>query len=212
MNTNYPQILFEVQQFLVESALNLKGGSNEDGRVASIEKEDDVINALLSRYDCIKGKKRHWFDIAIKDITGEWIYCNIKISNGKTDNALQKKGIVHSLTNLHESRIPGSMNMNTMHRLLVSNMLDNRNYYREYYYIYLDKNENVVIIRSLCDIEYMQSNPSNILQINWCKEKQRLELNPSEDIVEIKNKVCKVIVTSIIKYIDTCSELLNAYK
>lgn len=218
MNANYPEILFVVQRFLEECALNLTGGSNEDGRVASIEKETDVIDALQSKFgaDCKKGKKREWFDVAFKGPSGEWIYCNIKISNSRSktaDNALQKKGIVHSLTKLHESRIPNQMNFNTMHRLLMAEPLSERNYYREYYYIHLDKNENVVMIRSVCDIIHMQSNPSNILQISWGKEKQRLELvEVCESIEEIREKICNVIVASIIKYLETSLDIIIAYQ
>lgn len=213
MNPKYPQVLFEIQSFLQSQAFQLQGGSHEDGRVVSLAKEDVIRDALMSNFDCVKGKNRQWFDIAITSESGEMNYCNIKISSGETpDNAFQKKGIVHSLTNLHESRIPGSMSINEMHRLLMNHPLVERDYEREYYFIYIDKKDNTVIIRSLCDIEHFVPNSCNYLQIAWKKEKQRKDIDQHcTSIEQIRNKICCIISESIQRGIDSSCDLVQAY-
>lgn len=143
MNSNYPSILFEVYDFLIEYTFELCGGEGEDGRVVSIEKEKDVVKVISDKFPSIVPPPRHWFDIALI-YNDQLIHCNIKISTGKNDNANQKKGIIHSLTNLHEKNIKNNMNFNFMHDLIMDNVLENRRYDREYYYIYLDKKDKML--------------------------------------------------------------------
>jgi hypothetical protein len=90
MNANYPSILFEVLQHLQHISFDFSGGSHEDGRIVSIEKERDVIAALQEKFDCDVPSARCWYDVALvqNDVK---IHCNIKISKGSTDNANQKK-------------------------------------------------------------------------------------------------------------------------
>lgn len=182
MNPNYPAILFDVCDFLPQHVFDLSGGANEDGRIVSIRKEELVIRAISDKFPSVLPPPRHWFDIALK-YNDTLIYCNVKISKGSTDNALQKKGIVHSLTNLHEKNIPNNMNFNTMHQLLEDHAIENRMYEREYYLIYLDKNNKTVIIRSICDISRFQSNPCNFLQINWKAEKKLDTTEATNDLL-----------------------------
>lgn len=210
MNPSYPSILFDVLAVLHGYAFEFSGGNNPDGRIVSIEKEKDVVTAISNNFECIIPPPRHWFDIALM-FNEQLIYCNIKISTGKTDNAKQKKGIVHSLTNLHEKSIRNNMNFNKMHQLIHDHALDSRVYEREYYYIYLDKKDKSVIIRSMCDIMHFQSNPCNFLQINWDAEKKRTNIDATDDLTESKKRILGTIAQSIKKFVDSSNDFMNAY-
>lgn len=210
MNSNYPSILFDVLAYLQANTFELSGGNNPDGRIVSIEKEKDVVEAISKNFACIVPPPRHWFDIALQ-FNEQLIYCNIKISTGKTDNAKQKKGIVHSLTDLHEKNIRNNMNFNKMHQLIHDHALDSRVYEREYYYIYLDKEDNTVIIRSMCDIMNFQSNPCNFLQINWKAEKKRTHIDETTDLIESKKRILGTIALSIEKFVNSSNNFMNAY-
>lgn len=210
MNSNYPSILFELYDYLNECNFELSGGNHDDGRIVSIEKEKDVIEKIQQRFDCITPPPRHWYDIALK-MNDEIIYCNIKISKGSTDNAMQKKAIVHSFTNMHHKNIKANMNFNEMLRTINEHQIETRNYNREYYYVYIDKKDKTIIIRSIFDITHFQSNPCNYLQINWNKEKDVDDMEYIDDITEIKKKILGTIAKSLKTFIDHNSKLVEYY-
>ena len=111
MNSNYPLVILELEAFLKTCFFDLTGG--EDGRVVSLEKEKDIVDTILQHFEGERSPPRHWCDLVLK-YEGQNLHCNVKISLGGVDNVNQKKGIVHSLTHLHEKRIKSSMCFNTM--------------------------------------------------------------------------------------------------
>jgi hypothetical protein len=201
MHGSYPAVLFELEEYLKGCTFNLSTGHHDDGRVVSIEKEKDVINRITEKFECIIPPPRHWYDIAIMS-NERLIHCNIKISTGKTDNAMSKKGLIHSLTDLHENNIKGNLTYDAMKALIESNLLIERDFQREYYYIYIDKLDGTIIIRSMLDIIHYQSNPCNILQINWSKEKKTKCLESQFDLHTSRKRIEKVIAKSQKQYID----------
>jgi hypothetical protein len=216
MNPNYPAVMFELETYLKECKLNMKNGQ-EDGRIGSVELEKIVVDKIAEKFESIKPPPRHWYDIALYD-NDQIIYCNVKISTGNTDNANQKKAIIHSFTNVNEAKIKPNMNFNQMLRLINSDLLEVRNYHREYYYIYIDKTDGSIIIRSLCDIVNLQSNPCNYLQINWKKEKDVINNTDNneniefiEDIAKIRKHVLGTIAESIKKFVDGSSDFLEEF-
>ena len=190
MNPKYPNIVFELYEFLVKAKVDISGG-NVDGRIASIEKEEVVVDSIMKRFDtCVKPPPRHWYDFAIVD-NDRTLYFNVKLSTGRIDNANQKKGIIHSLTTVPISSIPNNMNFNKFFRLVNDNLLDERDYFREYYYVYIDKIDHTVIIKSMLDIVHYKSNPCNFLQIDWKQEKNEADNIFETDVVKIQRRIVK---------------------
>lgn len=144
-----------------------------DGRIKSIYLKKRVIDFLRSSSFEIKDARspRDWYSMLVKDEeTRTWVPCNITISNGGTDNFANKHAIVYSCTNLGRHGIPCMMGYQDMFHLASNNMRGERDTSKEYYMIYLHKRKPQVIVRSLCDIKYFCSNPSNHIQIAWGKE------------------------------------------
>jgi hypothetical protein len=123
----------------------------------------------------------------------------------------RKKGIVHSLTDINENNIKNNLSFNDMYQLIHEHRIQERQYEREYYFIYLDKKDKTIIIRSLCDIIHFQSNPCNFLQINWTKEKRQTTTDFQTDVIEIKNRILGTIAKSVKKFVDSSNKLLLEY-
>lgn len=94
------------------------------------------------------------------------------------------------------------MCFNSMLKLINDNSLEERDCYKEYYIIYIDKNDGTVIVRSICDITYFQPNPCNYLQINWKQEKQITDIVFERTIDEVKTIVLGTIAESIKKSVE----------
>lgn len=207
MNQKYPNIVFELFEFLVNANVDISGG-NADGRIASIEKEEVVIDTIMKRFDtCVKAPPRHWYDFAIID-NDRTLYFNVKLSTGRIDNANQKKGIIHSLTTIPLSSIPNNMNFNKFFRLVNDNLLDERDYFREYYYVYIDKIDHSVIIKSMLDIVHYKSNPCNFLQIDWKQEKNEAGNIFETDVVKIQRRIVGTIAKSLKQFIESSLDLV----
>ncbi len=180
-----------------------------DGRINSTIDEDLVINYLQKEFpnNIFKAKSRCWYDFCYKS-KDKFIPVNVKISTGGTDNAFNKTAIVYSLTDLED--IPNNISFDKMHNLITDNLknMRNKNADKEYFYLYIDKLDDSVILKSLLDIQNYVSNPSNILQINWkCEKKEKY--NTNRDISECKDKLFNVIGESLNKKFKSCSMWLN---
>ena len=185
---------------------------SKDGRINSIYDEKTVIRLLETHYgDSYIHKprsSRHWYDVKIKSSHNYWIPCNIKVSTGGTDNALCKKAIVYSLSTLEEDKIPKYMSFNKMIELIEANKNNVRNCHKEYFYIYVDKKDGSIIVRSMCDIQNYVSNPQNWLQINWAKEKRVILPCDLESLDDAYNRLRSTLGGSLKKLIDSSNKLL----
>jgi hypothetical protein len=151
-----------------------------EARIDSLFQEDVIIKRLQAdlptKATLIVPNARHWYDIAFKPrARGPTYYINIKISTGGCDNAFNKKAIAFSLSSLSVDDIPNTMSFNTLYDIVEANPRAQRNASKEYYFLYIDKHDGTVFARSICDIKHWVSNPTNILQINWAKEKKHVK-------------------------------------
>ena len=216
LKLKYPKAILTIESILkknIEShLLNKLNKSSTDGRINSIYDENTIIKLLKDNYGDSyidkPYKTRHWYDVKIKSSHLHWIPCNIKVSTGGTDNALCKKALVYSLSNLDEDDIPKYMSFNKMVELIEANKNAERNLHKEYYYIYVDKKDGSIIVRSLCDIQNYVSNAQNWLQINWSKEKKVILNDGFEDIDTVYSKIRSTLGNSLQKLIDSSDKLL----
>jgi hypothetical protein len=208
----YPKVITNIEEILKTHIHDKDFHTiNSDGRINSIYDENMVIRILEQKYGNAyvrkPDKSRNWYDVKIKS-SRHWIPCNIKVSTGGTDNALCKKALVYSLSTLPEDKIPKSMSFNKMIDLIEQNKNNTRNILKEYYYIYVDKKDGTVMIKSLCDIENYVSNPQNWLQINWAKEKKT---SLGEDLIDLDSSYIRVrstLADSLQKLINSSNRLL----
>ena len=98
---------------------------------------------------------------------------NIKTSIGSTDNCFSKIGVVYALTDLEPEDLPKSMNFTKFNDLIESNKKDIPE--KDYWFLCVDKKDSSnVMVRGAKQITNwtVNINPSNILQVNWKKEKE----------------------------------------
>ena len=207
------RVLFEYLQSLsfqteYENCIN----ENEDGRLNSVSDEKRIIAILINHFGSdrvISAKPRAWYDFEfISQDHVHRFYINVKSSCGGVDNAFNKTAIVYSLTNLSPDVIPKNMNFNKLYSLIDKNICETRNTSHEYYYLYIDKKDKRVILKSILDIQNFVSNPCNILQINWNKEKSSNKGNGS-DLRVIKETIFNVIARSLQTFNANCSMFLQ---
>jgi len=221
-----PRHIAALQKALMEIGTQLikakRGVIVEDGRLSSMLSEKAVVNGIRSCIakddaEVIVPSARSWHDVAIKwgDAAAPY-YFNIKISTGGQDNAFNKKALVFSLTTLSEESIPDCMSINTMFDLLMTHKRARRRQdcCGEYFYLYIDKRDGTVLIKSLCDIQAWASNPQNLLQINWRQEKAvaargRGRGRNSVTIAPIRKRILIVIQDSLKKYFASCENLIK---
>lgn len=187
-----------------------------DGRLGSVEAEATVIAAikavLKGRASVFVPPARSWYDVSVR-----WpeckapVYFNIKVSVGGRDNAFNKKAVVLSLSALQEADIPNAMSLNKMHDLIIENVRTTRDPY-DYHYIYVDKKDGTVIVRSISDIQAWTPNPHNLLQINWAKEKKApacRRRRRNTQLAPVRDKLFRTLATSVDKYIASCDRILK---
>ena len=214
-NLKYPKAISKIEQTLKDHIDTTRFNKNTtDGRINSIYDENMVISILEKRYgdSYIRRpeKSRNWYDVKIKSLN-DWIPCNIKVSTGGPDNALCKKAIVYSLSTLPEDKIPKYMSFNKMIELVEEYKNTNRNITKEYYYIYVDKKDGTVMVKSMCDIQNYVSNPQNWLQINWAKEKQFTLENKNIELSDLDTSYIRmrsILADSLQKLINSSNKLL----
>lgn len=205
----YPLVVKELSDFLTYQISNIELCSdNKDGRINSIKDEATLITLLKTQFRIREPKERHWYDLSIQDEeTKKWIYFNIKVSKGGTDNALNKKAIVYSYSDINERKIPNNLNLNKMTRLIESKRRANRDPYNEYYYLYVDKIDGTIVVRSIVDIQNFIPNPQNWLQIKWKAEKQT-PIIFSETYTQAYKRIMNVLATSLTKLLKTTDAIL----
>lgn len=211
--STYPKVLQDVSRY-IHQRLVTKALCKEstDGRINSIQDEDTVIAYLNEEFRVQKAKPRHWYDASIHDPTSDkWIPVNIKVTEGGCDNALNKKAIVYSFTDLTEDQIPSSMHFNKMVEMVENNMKDTRDPFKEYYYMCIDKTDKEVLIRSICDVREFKSNPQNWMQIHWKKEKE-ISLEADASLCPPKDcfaRIKYVLASSLFKLLASSYKLLD---
>tara|TARA_Y100000592_G_C5455940_1_gene311349 strand:- start:1125 stop:1871 length:747 start_codon:yes stop_codon:yes gene_type:complete len=172
-----PKILQDVESYLKQYQIDIHENVEGEGRGGSLVDEGTVKRALRKdeklRPHILDKRPRGMADMEVlgydkvtKHVT------NIKTSLGNNDNCFSKAGLVYALTDLEPEDIPKSMNFIQMDDLINKHKADIPE--KDYWYCCVDKKDSRnVLIRGAKQIATwtININPSNILQINWGKEK-----------------------------------------
>ena len=172
-----PKILQDMQDYLQNYKVKIADAVEGEGRGGSLKDERSIKDALCEnpvfKEHIVDEKARKFGDILVLDYDKINFHpVNIKTSIGSSDNAFSKGGIVYAFTDLSYDKIPKAMNFHTMNSLVQKNKAEIHG--RDYWFLCIDKlDSSRVLIRGLKQINHliMNVNPSNILQINWKKEK-----------------------------------------
>ena len=112
--------------------------------------------------------------MTVLDYDGQTKYVvNIKTSAGSSDNATSRIGFLYALTDMNPEELPGNMNLKKFMELLNERKADVPT--KDNWFLCVDKKDSSnVMIRGAkqinCWVE--NANPSNMLQIDWSKEKK----------------------------------------
>ena len=169
-----PQILLDMTQALKESPINIADNVEGEGRGGSLIDEGTVKRVLKKKFPGrIKDAPARGFAdiIVIDDIIGE-IPVNIKTSLGGIDNGTSKLGFLFAFTDILYDELPKNINNKKFMELIKARRADIP--MKDYWYLCIDKkNPSIVLVRGCKQISNWveNSNPANLLQINWKKEK-----------------------------------------
>lgn len=174
---NIPKILIDITNYLREKKIEISDKVEGEGRGGSL-KDEGSIKRILFEHEIFKNHiideaARKFGDMIVLDYDNTTRHpVNIKTSIGSTDNCFSKAGIVYAFTSLHDTEIQKSMNFKKMNELIKTHGKDIPN--RDYWFLCVDKNDSSnVLVRGAKQINNwtVNINPSNVLQINWTKEK-----------------------------------------
>ncbi len=172
-----PQVLIDIAAYLKEKKIEISEKVEGEGRGGSLKDEGSIKRALYEHEVfkdlIIDEAARKFGDMIVLDydrVTRHPV--NIKTSIGSTDNCFSKAGIVYAFTDMTDTEIPKSMNFKKMNDFIKTRGKDIPN--RDYWFLCVDKNDSSnVLIRGAKQINCwtVNINPSNVLQVNWTKEK-----------------------------------------
>ena len=173
-----PKILKDIENYLKEYQIEIHENVEGEGRGGSLNDEGTVKKALREdtklKPHILDVPPRGFGDMVVLDYDMETKYVvNIKTSIGSTDNCFSKIGVVYALTDLEAEDLPKSMNWLKFDELIENNKSDITG--KDYWFLCVDKNDSSnVMIRGAKQITNwtVNINPSNILQVNWKKEKE----------------------------------------
>ena len=175
--SNCPQVLIDIATYLKEKKIEISEKVEGEGRGGSLKDEGSIKRVLMENVQfkelIIDESARKFGDMVVLDYDKIQRYpVNIKTSIGSTDNCFSKAGIVYAFTDLPDTEIPKQMNFKKMDELIKNHGKNIPN--RDYWFLCVDKNDSSnVIIRGAKQINnwVVNINPSNVLQVNWSKEK-----------------------------------------
>ena len=176
-----PSILSDLEVFVSTKRIEISNNVEGEGRGGSLHDEGSVKAALqeheIFKNHVIDEPARKFGDITVIDHDDKTRHpVNIKTSLGGTDNCFSKAGIVYALTDLSDAEIPKAMNFQKMLNLIEEHGKPVAN--RDYWFLCIDKKDpSNVMVRGAKQINCWIENPSNVLQVNWKKEKM---LPPAE--------------------------------
>ena len=173
-----PKILKDIENYLKEYQIEIHENVEGEGRGGSLNDEGTVKKALREdtklKQHILDVPPRGFGDMVVLDYDMETKYVvNIKTSIGSTDNCFSKIGVVYALTDLEAEDLPKSMNWLKFDELIENNKSDIPE--KDYWFLCVDKKDSSnVMVRGAKQITNwtVNINPSNILQVNWKKEKE----------------------------------------
>ena len=172
-----PKILKDIENYLKEYQIQISENIEGEGRGGSLKDEGSIKRALLENkklnQHILSVEARGMGDMIVLDYDKKTKYVvDIKTSLGNNDNCFTKKGMVYAFTKLSIEKVPGSMNWKEFNNLIEENRADI--FGKDYWFLCVDKKDSSnVLLRGAKQINAwtINRNPSNILQINWGKEK-----------------------------------------
>lgn len=178
-----PQILIDIQNYLKQTNIQISDKVEGEGRGGSLKDEGSIKRALMNhnifQHHIMDEKARKFGDMVVLDYDEKSKYVvNIKTSIGSTDNAFSKAGIVYALTDLPSESIPSAMNFAKMNELIDNHRANVPG--RDYWFLCVDKKDSSnVMVRGAKQVRHwiVNINPSNVLQIDWKKEKKCLPVH-----------------------------------
>ena len=187
-----PQVLIDIATYLKERKIEISEKVEGEGRGGSLKDEGSIKRALyeheIFKDLIIDETARKFGDMIVLDYDKTTRHpVNIKTSIGSTDNCFSKAGTVYAFTDLNDTDIPKAMNFNKMNELIKKYGKDIPQ--RDYWFLCVDKNDSSnVMVRGAKQINCwtVNINPSNVLQVNWTKEKALPpKLRTYEDVKEV---------------------------
>lgn len=203
----YPQVVKDVEAYLKTCTFDFP----KDMADVDEETTEEVIDMILGKFDGEQAER--WYNMILNDGSND-IYCIVQVIASKEVKIHQKEAFVQSLTCMDVENIDDDMSLNDMHKCVKDHMLDDRDYLRECYFIFIDAIDCTVMVRSVCDIVSYQlnkdivDNPCEVLQIDWEKEKS-VETLQYNNIIEIKNGIFKAIAESVMYLMQNSEEFLD---
>ena len=178
-----PKILKDIKNYLKKYQIQISENIEGEGRGGSLKDEGSIKRALLENKKLnphiLSVKARGMGDMIVLDYDKKTKYVvDIKTSLGNNDNCFTKRGIVYAFTKLSIEKAPASMNWERFNNLIEENKDDI--FGKDYWFLCVDKNDSSnVLLRGAKQINTwtININPSNILQINWGREK---DLKPAK--------------------------------
>ena len=180
INTNHrtmiPKILQDIVIWLKKYNIKISDAIEGEGRGGSLKDEGSIKKALWNspyKDRVFDEKARRCGDMTVKDYNGDIHVVNIKTSLGGTDNCFSKSGIVYALTDIKVNELPKSMNYMKMNELIQNHKADIPQ--KDYWFLCVNKKKSTeILVRGAKQINnwVININPSNVLQINWKKEKK----------------------------------------
>ncbi len=173
--TMIPKILQDITNWLKIYQIQIAKAVEGEGRGGSLKDEGSIKKALWNspyKDRVFDEKARKCGDMTVLDYNGDIHVVNIKTSLGGTDNCFSKCGIVYALTDLKIEQLPSSMNFMKMNELIQNHKADIPQ--KDYWFLCINKkNSSEIMVRGAKQINnwVININPSNILQVNWKKEK-----------------------------------------
>jgi hypothetical protein len=170
-----------------------------DGRLEAAIKEDEYLQLFKSRMTSAHpdipveiAPPRFWYDVRVGGIP-----INLKLTNGGTDNCMNKKAVYCSLTGLED--FPYATNWNEFwKRICDGPRKEERVHMTEYHYLVVNKANGDFILKAMLDIQNFRSNACNDLQINWKNEfKVRDVLTDDPEYDDAVKNLLSVIQTSV---------------
>jgi len=188
-----PNILLTIRDYIKSQDIIFSNLSS-DGRINSANDEKLIVDKLIKEFpDHVKAqKKRHWFDIAVKD-NETWLPVNIKITEMESaDNVGNLALCVQAYTNIQLDLCSSYQNGKLADVLVkaLKNGQINDNPKKDYWFLVINKKNNKVYVNSVLGLTHLTANSNNLpFQINW---KHNTEYDNRNTIIISLNKFIEV--------------------
>jgi len=171
-----PRIFTDIKEYLENVTLTFSK-THQDGRLNSCVDEKMILSHITSHFNTEKENivvpnKRWWYDFKVYDDELErWFPVNIKSTTTETsDNIGNLTTIVQAYTsyNLDLNKSYNNGILTDIFKTCKREEMWNKDIYKDYYFLVMDKKEKRVIINSILGLSILTKNKNNLpFQIKW---------------------------------------------